>query len=55
MSDEGFRPLPHTASGGIAACLRFAARLVLDLQVRSVHKHPHRFLPALSGEVLDVG
>jgi len=37
------------------ARLRFAARLMLDLQVRSVHRHMRRFLPGLSGKVLDVG
>lgn len=54
-NDEGFKPLPHLAPRGIVARSQFAARLMLDLQVRSVHRHMRRFLPGLSGKVLDVG
>lgn len=53
--DEGFRPMPHTGPRGNVARLQFAARLMLDLQVRSVHRDMRRFLPRLSGKVLDVG
>jgi len=53
--DEGFRPLPHAGPRGNVARLQFAARLMLDLQVRSVHRDMRRFLPGLSGKVLDVG
>jgi SAM-dependent methyltransferase len=37
------------------ARLRFAARLSLDLQVRSVYSHMRQFLPSLKGDVLDIG
>ena len=37
------------------ARLRFAARLSMDLQVRSVHRDMRKFLPSLAGDVLDVG
>ena len=53
--DERFRPLPHSSPIGLLARLRFAARLVADLQVRTVHRHLRGFLPQLSGSVLDLG
>ncbi|MDB5213312.1 MAG: Methyltransferase type 11 [Myxococcaceae bacterium] len=52
---EGFKPLPHAGPQGPAARVRFAARLMLDLQVRTVHRDMRKFLPGLSGKVLDVG
>lgn len=53
--DEGFRPLAHMGPRRNVARLQFAARLMLDLQVRSVHRDMCRFLPGLTGKVLDVG
>lgn len=57
MNDEQerFKPLPHAGPRGTVARLQFAARLALDLQVRSVHRDMRRFLPGLRGKVLDIG
>lgn len=52
---ERFRPLPHAGPGTAWARLRFAARLAVDLQVRTVHRHMRQFLPGLTGKVLDLG
>jgi SAM-dependent methyltransferase len=52
---EGLKPLPHAAPRGVIGRLRFATRLGLDLQVRTVHRDMRRFLPGLQGNVLDLG
>jgi SAM-dependent methyltransferase len=52
---EGFTPRPHAPPSGLAARLRYSARLLADFQVRTVHAHVKAFLSGLSGSVLDLG
>jgi SAM-dependent methyltransferase len=55
VAGEGFTPRPHAPPSGLAARLRFNARLLADFQVRTVHAHVKSFLSSLSGNVLDLG
>ena len=52
---ERFRPPPHTAPDTGLHKLAYAARLLLDFQFRTIHGDMKKFLPGLSGTLVDVG
>lgn len=52
---ESFRPVPNTRSDTALGKLKFYGRMLLDLQILTIFRDIRKFMPALSGEVLDVG
>jgi len=52
---ERFRPPPHAAPDTLVDKIIYAARLVVDFQFSTIHRHMRRFLPTLSGRVVDIG
>src|SRR5262249_52461419 len=55
MMSERFRPPPHIAPDTALHKVLYGARLALDLQFKTVHGDMKRFLPGLSGTLVDVG
>jgi SAM-dependent methyltransferase len=53
--EEQFKPVPHSAPTGWSSRVKFASRLLLDFQVRTVHRHVQAFLSGLTGNILDLG
>lgn len=55
VSRESFRPVSNTRSDSVLGKLKFYGRMALDLQILTIFRDAQRFMPKLSGEVLDVG
>ena len=52
---ERFQPPAHTAPDTAIHKIAYAARLAVDFQFRTIYRDMKRFLPGVSGKVLDIG
>lgn len=52
---EGFRPVNHTPPSSFSGKIKFYGRMILDLQILTIYRDIKKVIPALTGEVLDVG
>jgi len=52
---EDFRPISNSRGDSICGRLKFYGRMLLDLQILTIFRDAKKFIPDLSGEVLDVG
>ena len=55
VNTEGFRPVANTRGSTIRGQLVFYGRMFLDLQILTIFRDAKKFLPSLTGKVLDIG
>ncbi|GIH09382.1 hypothetical protein Rhe02_74490 [Rhizocola hellebori] len=52
---ERFQPAAHVAPDTFANKLLFNGRMLADFQLKTIHRHLKRFLPGVTGTIVDVG